>query len=365
MNTSFCRSLAALAFSTALISVVSPSVACTGIRLKAADGTVVYARTLEFAFDLQSKVIVVPRNKEYTGTAPDNKPGMVWKTKYAVAGANGLDLPVIVDGVNEKGLAAGIFFFPSYAEYQKVDEADFGRALAAWELPLYLLTTCQNLDEALAAVQKIRVSDVRLPKVDLAPTFHYALHDASGRSAVLEYVGGELKIHDNPLGVITNAPTFDWHITNLANYVNLSVTNVPALDLSGMKIPGFGQGTGTLGLPGDFTPPSRFVRAVAFSQSALPVETAGQAVLQAFHLLNQFDIPKGVARGNDDGKTTADFTMWTAASDLKNRRYYFHTYANRRIRMIDLSEVDLDVKDVKSVSMDQPEVIEDLSGSLK
>lgn len=115
---------------------------------------------------------------------------------------------------------------------------------------------------------------------------HYVLHDAAGNCAVIEYVDGKRSIHDNPLGVFTNAPTFDWHITNLRNYANLSVTNVPPVELVGVRLSGFGQGNGLFGLPGDFTPPSRFVRAVAFSQSSVATKTAVDATLQAFHILN-------------------------------------------------------------------------------
>ena len=198
-----------------------------------------------------------------------------------------------------------------------------------------------------------------------APPCHFIVHDADGQCVVLEYIDGELKVHDDPLGVVTNSPTFDWHVTNLRNYVNLSVTNVPPVELAGIKLSGFGQGSGMLGLPGDFTPPSRFVRAVAFSQSALPVETAREGVLQAFHILNQFDIPKGAARGTEHGKEVADYTLWTAASDLKNLRYYFRTFANSRIRMVDLRKMDLDAKQIKTISMGGDEVIEDLSGEAK
>ena len=104
-----------------LLLLVSPAAACTGIRLKAEDGAVIYARTLEFGMDLRSNVIVIPRGKEFSGTAPDNRPGLPWVTKYASAGANAFDLPVLVDGVNEAGLAVGIFYFPGYAKYQGID----------------------------------------------------------------------------------------------------------------------------------------------------------------------------------------------------------------------------------------------------
>lgn len=132
---------------------------------------------------------------------------------------------------------------------------------------------------------------------------HYVLHDAAGNCAVIEYVDGKRSIHDNPLGVFTNAPTFDWHITNLRNYANLSVTNVPPVELVGVRLSGFGQGNGLFGLPGDFTPPSRFVRAVAFSQSSVATKTAVDAILQAFHILNQFDIPKGIDWGRGGAGT--------------------------------------------------------------
>ena len=125
---------------------------------------------------------------------------------------------------------------------------------------------------------------------------HFVVHDASGAAVVIEPLGKTLKIYDNPIGVVTNSPTFDWHMTNLRNYVNLTVDNVPPLNLGGIKLAQFGQGSGLRGLPGDFTPPSRFVRAVAFSQSALPSDTAPQAVLEAFHILNNFDIPYGAVR---------------------------------------------------------------------
>ncbi len=338
---------------------------CTGIRIKPKDGSVIYARTLEYADDFHSNVIVIPRRQEFTGTAPGDKPGVRWKSKYATVGANAFNMPVILDGLNEHGLAMGIFYFPGYAKFEEIKAENFGNALAPWELPLYLLGNCSNVHEAVDAARAVRVGEVVQKDMGFVPPQHYIIHDAGGRCVVLEYVDGKLKVHDNPLGVVTNSPTFDWHITNLRNYVNLTVNNVPPVEISGIWLAGFGQGTGMLGLPGDFTPPSRFIRAVAFSQSALPVETAREGVLQAFHILNQFDIPMGSARGVENGHKVADYTLWTSASDLKNHRYYFRTYANSRIRMIDLKKMDLDAKQIKTVSMAGEEIIEDLSGEAK
>ena len=98
---------------------------------------------------------------------------------------------------------------------------------------------------------------------------------------MVEPVDGTLKVHDAPLGVMANAPTYDWHMTNLANCINLSVNDIESIKLGAQKISAFGAGGGLLGLPGDFTPPSRFVRAAIYSQSASPNATADDAVLSA------------------------------------------------------------------------------------
>jgi choloylglycine hydrolase len=339
--------------------------ACTGITIKPKDGSTIFARTLEFALDIKSNIIVVPRGKEYVGTAPGDKPRLRWKTKYGIVGANAFDMPVTVDGLNEKGLHVGLFYFPGFATYQDIKAEDVGKALAPWELGVFLLGTCSDVKEAVAAAKDVRVGEVVQKDMGFVPGVHYILTDANGESVVLEHVGGELKIHQNPLGVMTNSPTFDWHMTNLSNYLNLTVSNVPKLDVAGTEFRGFGQGSGMLGLPGDFTPPSRFVRAVAFSKSALPVETAREGVLQAFHILNQFDIPKGAARGMEHGKEVADYTLWTSAADLKNLRYYFRTFDNSRIRMVNLKALDLDAKGLKTISIGGAEQIEDVTGAAR
>ena len=345
----------------------SPSLtrACTGITIKPRDGSIIFARTLELAMDIKSNIIIVPRGKEYVGTAPGDKLGLRWKTRYGVVGANAFDMPVTVDGLNEKGLHVGLFYFPGFATYQDIKAEDVGKALAPWELGAFLLGTCTDVKEAVAAARDVRVGEVVQKDMGFVPGVHYILTDARGESVVLEHVGGELKIHRNPLGVMTNSPTFDWHMTNLSNYLNLTVSNVPKLDVAGKEIKGLGQGSGMLGLPGDFTPPSRFVRAVAFSKSALPVETAREGVLQVFHILNQFDIPKGAARGMEHGKEVADYTLWTSAADLKNLRYYFRTFDNSRIRMVNLKALDLDAKGLKTISIGGAEQIEDVTGAAR
>ncbi len=356
------RSMMILALAALTAFGPSLAVACTGITIKPQDGSIIFARTLEFAADIGSNIIIVPRGKDFTGTAPGDKPGLRWKSKFGFAGTNAFGMPITIDGLNEKGLAVGLFYFPGFAKYQEVIPRDAAKALAPWELGCFLLGTCSDVKQALAAAQGVLVGDVVQKDMGIVPPAHYIVNDASGKSVVLEYVGGQLKVHDNPFGVMSNSPTFDWHMTNLSNYVTLGPDNVEKLDLAGKEIKGLGQGSGMLGLPGDFTPPSRFVRAVAFSKTALPVANARDGVLQAFHILNQFDIPKGSARGVEHGKPVADYTEWTSAADLTNLRYYFRTYDNSRIRMVDLKAAKLDAKEIKTIPMKGEEQIEDVTG---
>ena len=359
------RLSAAAGIASLLVASLAPAAeACTGIFLKATDGTAVHARTLEFAIELDSEVLVVPRGFARSGDTPDGKRGLQWTTKYASVGANGAGLPYIFDGLNEKGLAVGLFYFPDSAGYMPYTAADAAKTLAPWQIGSWLLETVATVEEARTAIAGIVAPAVVLKAWGFAPPVHYIVHDAAGNSIVIEYLGGKLTVSDNPLGVITNSPSFDWHMTNLRNYLNFSIYNAPPVMLGKVKLEPIGQGSGMLGMPGDFTPPSRFVRAVAFSQSILPAATGGEAVLEAFHILNNFDIPRGAARDEKKdahGNVVADYTLWTSANDLKARRFYIRTYANSQIRSIDLMKMNLDAKEIARFSIKGQETIKPLN----
>lgn len=339
--------------------------ACTGITLKAEDGSVVFARTMELGGGLvQWGLGVVPRGTSYVGSTPSGKPGLKWTAKYAFTGANAFGLPHVADGVNEAGLATGAFMFAHYADYQKVKESDAAKTLAPFELATWILSNYATVAEVREALPQVKVAAVTFeaPGWGGGAPFHWFVVDESGAAIVVEYVGGELRVHDNSLGVITNAPTFDWHLTNLKGYVSLSPQDVPELTLGALTLTEFGHGTGLHGLPGDFTPPSRFVRAAFLKSAVVPVKTADEAVVQAFHVLNQFDIPLGTVRGaGPAGQPMLEQTDWTSASDLKNRRYYIHTVDTRRVQVIDLMRSPLDAAEHINVPLPQEEVFENLT----
>ncbi len=317
--------------------------ACTGITLKARDGTVLFGRTLEWgAFDLKSRLVIVPRSHKFTCHTPDGKPGLSWQAKYGVAGIDGVGKEIVLDGMNEKGLQVGLFYHPGTAEYQTYDPTRAGESLAPTDVGTYLLTTCESVEEARKVIKKIRVVPVVEESLGIVAGVHFIVTEPSGKAIVIEYLKGELTIFDAPLGVITNSPSYDWHETNLRNYINLSPVAIPDKKIAELDFKPLGGGSGMIGLPGDFTPPSRFIRAVAFSQSARPTNTGEEAMYEVFRILDNFNVPLGAAEGSGNDKTQGmrSATQWTTCYDTNKRVIYYHTQNNRRVRKVELDKVD-------------------------
>jgi choloylglycine hydrolase len=313
---------------------------CTGIRLKPEDGSVIFARTCEFGADLDLRAVGLPAGKRFVGSAPDGRSGLEWTGRYAAIGANTRGAPLItVGGLNEQGLHCAALNFAGFTTYQHVTRADHAKSINCFEVATYVLTTAATVDEAIAALRDVKVADMGIKEFDDAHfQLHYRLADSSGRAVTIEYVEGELQVLENPLGVLTNSPNFTWHLTNLANYVNLSPSGWPPVKVEDLTLKPSSLGSGMNGLPGDFTSPSRFVRAVAFQETAAPSPTADDGIKAAFHILNLFDIPKGASVQQSHGVDYPDITQMTVAIDLTNLRYFFRTYENSQIQMITMAD---------------------------
>ena len=358
--------------SSLLLTSVAGAIACTSMLLPAKDGGFVYGRTLEFGLDLKSQLIVIPRKLTYTATGPQGRVGqggMTWTAKYAATGANALGLPIILDGFNEKGLAGGLFNFPGFAEFQTVPPGKEKQSLASFELLTYILTNFATVDEVKAGVPKIFVAGVKLPQFgNMVPPAHFSIHDASGKSIVIEYTnGGTLNIYDNPTHVLTNAPPFPFQLQNLSQYQYVTSAVLPPMKVGNTELAAPSSGDGMNGLPGGFLAPARFVRAYFAQANAPKLNTSSETVGMAFHLMNPFDLPPGSigtsAKGGGEGGGVDGFetTEWTAVSDLKNLRYYIKTYDNADVRMIDLGKTDLNAEAIKMIDLDQKQVVKDLT----
>lgn len=327
--------------------------ACTAITLKAEDGSAIQARTEEWGtFDLESEVMVTPRGLNLQSITPDNKPGLKWKSKYGVLGLNSLHKPAYVDAVNEKGLSVSVLYHLGYAEYQAYDPNQAHRSLHPLDLPMWLLTSFATVGEVRERLPGIMVVPVPVKELGGIPApVHFLVSDAAGKTIVIEYLKGRLHIYDNPVGVLTNNPEFPWHLTNLSNYIGLQAKSRKPIKVGDLEVKPLGMGTGMLGLPGDYSPPSRFVRAAALRNTVRPLAAGEDAILEAFRILNNFDIPLGAI--DAPGKGIAGNTQWTTAIDTRALRYYYRTQYNSRLRVIDLKTVNFTRNKITYVPMDQ------------
>ena len=306
-----------------------PTSACTGITLKSKDGATIAARTIEWEESVMNTMyVVVPRNEELQSLTPSGMDGVKFKTRYGYVGLSVEQKEFMVEGINEKGLSAGLFYFPNYGKYEAYEASQKDKCLSDFQVVSYVLARCSTTDEVKEALSKVRIINID-PR---ASTVHWRFTEPSGRQIVLEIVDEVMHFYDNPLGVLTNSPGIEWHWANLNNYINLTPGNAPEHQLGPIELKSLGHGSGMLGLPGDFTPPSRFIRAAFFQTMAFQQPDAYGSVTQAFHILNNFDIPT-----NTDMPSATQFTV---ASDTRNQKIYYRTMYNSNIRCIDLKTID-------------------------
>ncbi|HEY2811637.1 MAG TPA: choloylglycine hydrolase family protein [Rhabdochlamydiaceae bacterium] len=338
--------------------------ACTGIKLMARDGAIVHGRTMEFGLELEPSLVVVPRGQVFSGTTSLGS-GITWRAKYGALGMIAFHQPAILDGINEAGLCVGTFYFPGYAEYAQIQEDNLPLSLSPVEFPHWILTQFATIEEVRAALSRIVIASTSCEPWKIVPPFHYLVFDKKGKCIVIEPVQGQLAVYENKLGVLTNSPAFNWHMNYLRNFIHLAPELAKPLKWHGIDVAA--QGASIVGMPGDFTATSRFVRAALLSTHALRSENSDSAVYDAFHILNQFDIPFGVVREEKAGLSSAH-TALTCVRDPQALKYYFKTYQDPSIRMVDLNQFDLNepyIKRIRVAQTDQPSPAADISSELE
>lgn len=316
---------------------------CTNIQVKAKDDSIVIGRTLEFGPSLESEIITSPKGKKFTNTAPNGKPSKSWTAKNGFVYLNFFKQDHAVDGMNDKGLSIGLLYLPGYTDYPKATDENIKNGIPYYQLGDWILSQFETADEVKKALNDLVVFGQELDVPGQGKvTFpvHVVVNDAKGKSIVIEFNKGAMQVYDNPLGILTNGPTFDWQLNNLKNYVNLTPYTIEPIKIDGITYSATGQGAGMLGMPGDSTPPSRFVKVSFLQSSALPVENAEKAVVLAHHIIENVFIPNGMVRGTK-GSTDTETTQWTVFKDLKNSRLYFKSYNYPMLQVINLKDLDL------------------------
>jgi choloylglycine hydrolase len=339
------------------LSQAPAATACTGISLATTGGEHVQARTIEWGnFNLNSKLIVSSQGHSYTSKLPENKDGLTWESKYGFVGISVYSDALIGEGMNEAGLNAGLFFFPHYGSLKPYDPNNTSSTIADMDFVRWLLSQFATVEEVKANLDKVTLAPIFIQDGQPSPTAHWRVSDKSGGNIVIEITdGGQINVYDNEVGVLTNAPDFPWMVTNLNNYVNVSPGTIGPREVDGHQLFSFGAGTASRSLPGDISPPSRFVRAWFYKSTTPPMKSSIDAVSQAFHILDNFDLPIGIEFSANERDKIPDIpsaTQWTAASDLSAGEFFYKTMYDSTVKRVDLNKIDFTGGDEKSYALD-------------
>lgn len=299
---------------------------CTAIAVQAPGGNFYFGRTMDFSYQLDPELYAVPRGYSWRNLSGTHQ----LRNRYAFMGiGQNLNPVIFADGVNEMGFAAAVLYFPGYAQYHAAGGEDSQSPyIAALEVVHLVLGLCDSVRQAAALLPTIRIVGLEDPVTNSVAPLHWLLADRSGACMTVEKTASGLHVMENPIGVLANSPDFQWHMTNLRNYLNLTPAQESGQMWGQVELIPFGQGAGMFGMPGDYTPPSRFVR-TAFQKSHVLVPAAREgAVTACFHMMNSVTIPKGVVM---TGRGTPDYTQYTAFMDLTALEYFFRTYDDSRI----------------------------------
>ncbi len=310
---------------------------CTAISINSKQNEILLGRTLDFYHDFDLEICIIPKNYEWHSIITSR----LYRNKYSFIGTAEREKGnYLCDGMNEKGLGVAALYFPEHTNPYKKAEVD-QNAIANIEVVTYLLGNCENTNDIITIIPTIHI--IEEDNQSSAP-LHWIASDKTGKTISIEQTESGLHVINNPVGVLTNSPEFNWHLTNLRNYMNLSSKQLESVNWDSITLNPFGQGLGSFGLPGDFTSPSRFVR-MAFAKNFIDLpETKEETIITCFELMKLVSIPKGLILTQD--KST-NYTQYTIFMNLNTGDYYFNTYLNNTIKKANIN--DIDCKDITSL----------------
>ncbi len=253
-------------------------------------------------------------------------------------------VPLYYDAMNEQGLSVAALHFPGCGVYHTPTSGK--RALCSFEVIPFLLSHCSRVNEAVSLLRECVVTPDAF-SAELPPTpLHWMIADV-GRAVVVESLAQGLSICENDIGVMTNAPEFSWQERYLVQYSGLEAQPCTGALGKELSLSPFSKGSGAVGLPGDYTSPSRFVRA-AFAKTYTQATSGEDAVSRFFHVMDSVSVPNGCVR-TEQGECVR--TVYTACSDLTRGSYYFHTYEDRALRRVSFSGLDVRHEALQCFSM--------------
>ena len=296
---------------------------------------------MDIPYSFNQAVMILPRNYQYQ----DKVTGNLITNNRAIIGMGTVidNHPALADGMNEAGLACAALNFEGYAYYEK-EPVEGKQNIAPYDFIQWVLSNHETIEEVKREMENLELVNRPINEHTPVAMLHWMVTDKTGKAIVVEKTKDRLTVHDNYLGVIANNPTFDWHVTNLNEYLHLTPTSPKEAKWGQQTLKALGVGAGTHGMPGDFASVSRFVR-IAFIRAHMPkMEGNVQAITQFFHMLDYVKMVKGGVL-TDEGLN--DYTLYSSCMDQEQRIYYYKTYDNHQINAINMHKEQLEGTSLK------------------
>lgn len=317
---------------------------CTAVTYKTEDSY--FGRNLDLHYSYDEKVTITPRNFPFHFRAA----GLSLDRHYAMIGMATVidDYPLYYEATNEKGISMAGLNFPGNAVFKPMDESKTN--ISPYEFIPYILGQCKNMSEVKSHLSQMNLVDIPFSSdLPLAPLHYMIAHGEE--SITIESVEEGLKIYDNPVGVLTNNPPFPYHLQRLQDFMH--VTSHAPLNLfsSKIKLRADSLGMGTMGLPGDYSSNSRFIRAAFVKLNSPSPSSERESVLQFFHILSSVFQPKGCSLVDDDHY---EYTIYSSCINTDKGIYYYRTYDDSDIHAVKLFLEDLESTGLISYPLAQP-----------
>lgn len=319
---------------------------CTAATYKTKD--FYFGRTLDYDISYGDMVTITPRNYVF-----NLRNGSQIKSHYAMIGMACVmqEYPLYYDAVNERGLGIAGLNFVGNAHYKKpVKDKD---NIAQFELIPWILGKCATVKEARRALERMNLIDAPFLETLPVAQLHWIIADKT-ECITLESIEGGLKIYENPVGVLTNNPPFDYQMFNLNNYMQLAVENRDNSFSKDLALKQYSRGMGAMGLPGDLSSQSRFVRVAFVKMNSFSGDSEGESVSQFFHILGSVDQQRGCCKLGED---RYEITLYTSCCNADRGIYYYNTYDNHQINGVDMHRENLDGENLVTYALINSEQI--------
>ncbi len=313
---------------------------CTAITYYTKDHY--FGRNLDLEYSYKETVTITPRSFPFKF-----RKAKTINNHYALIGMAYVNnnYPLYYDAINEKGLGMAGLNFPDNAEYKEIVTNKDN--IAPFEFIPWILSQAANLKEAKQLLENINIANINYSAELKASPLHWIISDKDN-SITVETTKEGLKIYDNPVGVLTNNPTFDIQLFNLNNYQNLSI-EAPQNNFSkNLDLKTYSRGMGALGLPGDLSSASRFVKATFTKMNSISGSSESESISQFFHILGSVEQQRGCVHM---GNNLYEITIYSSCCNMDKGIYYYKTYENSQITGIDMNKENLNSEELISYEL--------------